>query len=44
MYDMTDAMFKGSKVSKVATHQARAIVLEVRIELLREELKAMTPK
>ena len=44
MYDMTDAMFKAGQVTKVAAHQARAIVLEVRIELLREELKALTPK
>jgi outer membrane protein TolC len=44
MHDMTDAMFKVGQVTRVAVHQARAIVLEVRIELSREELKAMTPK
>jgi outer membrane protein TolC len=41
---MTDAMFKAGQVTRVAVYQARAIVLEVRIELLREELKATTPK
>jgi outer membrane protein TolC len=44
MYDMTNALFKAGEANQVAVHQARAIVLEVRIELSREELKAMTPK
>jgi outer membrane protein TolC len=43
-YDITERLFKAGRVTIIAVYQARAIVLEGRIELLREELKAMTPK